>query len=182
MRRGTKGPARMSEDERGAEGGRPDWLRHHGDDLSRLLSLSDGVFAFAFTLLVLQLTVPVIDTSGLSDGQISQRLAGALGGEVPAILAFALGTIFIGLQWVVHHRTFRDIRRYDPILLWLNLGFLATVAINPFLLGVFIRYPTTSAAVMLYGGARRSPSDCSRSSGGMRPGIGAASTRRWAPA
>ena len=144
----------MSEDEGGAEGGRPEWFRHHGEDLSRLLSLSDGVFAFAFTLLVLQLTVPVIDTTGLSNGAVSRALAQALWGDLPAILAFAIGAVFIGLQWTVHHRTFRYIRRYDSPLLWLNLGFLATVAINPFLLGVFIRYQETSAAVMLYGGGQ----------------------------
>ncbi|EQD53649.1 membrane protein containing DUF1211, partial [mine drainage metagenome] len=151
---GFRGSARMSEDERGAGAGTPGWLRHQGEDLSRLLSLSDGVFAFAFTLLVLQLTVPAIDTTGLTNGQISQRLAAALGGDVPAILAFAVGALFIGLQWVVHHRTFHYIRRFDSPLLWINIGFLATVAINPFLLGVFIRYQETSTAVMLYGGGQ----------------------------
>jgi uncharacterized membrane protein len=142
----------MSEDERVAEEFPVDPTRHRGEDLSRILSLSDGVFAFAFTLLVLQLTVPAIDTTGRSTGQISSLLAQALVGEWGAIYAFALGAIFIGLEWMVHHRVFQYIRRFDSGLLWLNIAFLAAVALNPFLLGVYIRYSDTSAAVMLYGG------------------------------
>ncbi|EQD31255.1 membrane protein, partial [mine drainage metagenome] len=59
-----------------------------------------------------------------------------------------------GFSGSSHHRTFHYIRRFDSPLLWINIGFLATVAINPFLLGVFIRYQETSTAVMLYGGGQ----------------------------
>lgn len=55
-----------------------------GEDLGRIISLSDGAFAFALTLLVL--TVPSFDVTGLTSAQVSGHLGALLRGDYPAFL------------------------------------------------------------------------------------------------
>jgi uncharacterized membrane protein len=132
---------------------RPETLRMReapGEDLSRLLSLSDGVFAFALTLLVLTLTVPAINTAGLNSQQTSGALGAALLQHYGQFLAYIFAFIMIALWWMAHHRTFRYIERYDSVLLDLNLALLLEIAVLPFILEVFTAYQDTQVAVILF--------------------------------
>jgi uncharacterized membrane protein len=113
-----------------------------GEDLSRILSLTDGVFAFALTLLVLGLTVPM----GVSNGQ----LAGRLGQDWQTFLGYAFAFVMIAVWWTNHHRTFRYIERYDSVLMWLNMAVLLEIAVMPFILQVFADYPDAQVAVVLF--------------------------------
>jgi len=121
-----------------------------GEDLGRIISLSDGVFAFALTLLVLGLTVPALNTGGLSSGQVSGQLAAKLSGDWPKFVGYVFAFVMIAVWWMVHHRTFRYIQRYDFVLMWVNTVLLLEIAVMPFVLQVFTAYTDTQAAVILF--------------------------------
>lgn len=121
-----------------------------GEDLSRILSLTDGVFAFSLTLLVLGLTVPVIVTTGLSNGQVSGQLGARLNQDWQVFLGYVFAFVMIAVWWTYHHRTFRYIERYDSVLMWLNMAVLLEVAVMPFVLEVYTAYFGTQVAVVLF--------------------------------
>jgi uncharacterized membrane protein len=107
-----------------------------GEELDRIISLSDGVFAFALTLLVLSLTVPISKTGTFTNG----GLGAALNHDYGAFIAYAFAFVMIAIWWVVHNRTFYYIARYDSTLVWLNMAMLAQIAVMPFVLGVYSSY------------------------------------------
>jgi TMEM175 potassium channel family protein len=122
-----------------------------GSDLSRPIALADGVFAFALTLLVLQLTVPLgVCASTSSSTACSTLVAQALSNDYRAFIGYVEAFLIISIWWFSHHRLFRYIERYDAVLLWLNLGFLLTVAVAPFFVGLFLQYPETSVGLLLF--------------------------------
>ena len=121
-----------------------------GEDLGRIISLTDGVFAFALTLLVLGLTVPVISSNGLSSGTISGQLGQQLQSDWPKFLGYVFAFVMIAVWWTYHHRIFRYIERYDTVLMWANMAVLLEVAVMPFVLQVFAAYPDTQVAVILF--------------------------------
>jgi uncharacterized membrane protein len=89
---------------------------------SRLEAFSDGVFAIAATLLVLELHVP----RGEPD------LARALVELWPAYAAYLISFLTIGIVWVNHHTLLEHCRRADRRFLYLNLLLLIAVGIVPF--------------------------------------------------
>jgi uncharacterized membrane protein len=98
---------------------------------SRLEAFSDGVFAIAATLLVLDLRVRA------SPGHLAQ----ALGHEWPHYATFAVSFLTIGIIWVNHHGQFHRITSVDRPLLFLNLLLLMFVVLIPFptqLLGEYL--------------------------------------------
>ncbi len=110
-------------------------LDGEGTDMGRITSLSDGVFGFAMTLLVLNLALPAIGTSSHHASLVSY-LSG-LGGS---LLDYALAFIIVGTWWSTHHRIFSAIRRYDRRLTFLNLMFLLLITITPFTLAIVFVY------------------------------------------
>ncbi|MGH7685882.1 MAG: TMEM175 family protein [Candidatus Dormibacteria bacterium] len=92
-------------------------------DTTRVEAFSDGVFAVAITLLVLNLVVPPHLPGGLLH---------ALGELWPAYLAYLASFLFVGVSWVNHHGVFRRLRSVDRGLCWVNLGILITVVPTPF--------------------------------------------------
>jgi uncharacterized membrane protein len=109
-------------------------LPFEGEDMGRILGLSDGIFSFAMTLLVLSLVVPSTTTLPLPN------LNHYLGGLTDAFIAYVVGFLIIGSFWVAHHRLFRHIRKWDTVLLWLNILLLLTVAVDPFIIGLYMTY------------------------------------------
>src|SRR5215211_2855213 len=114
-------------------------------DTGRIEAFSDGVFAIAITLLIIEIGVPhVVGTESLFDKLV--RLW-------PSYLGYATSFLVIGTVWANHHNRFRLISRSDHILLFLNIVFLMSVAFIPFptaLLAEYIReeeYRTTAVAV-----------------------------------
>lgn len=93
----------------------------------RLSTLADGVFAIVMTLLVLELSVPVV--KGLSgNSELLLKLAELW----PEFLIYGLSFMILGLFWVIHHSIFADVKRYDTTLVWLNIAFLMFVSLVPF--------------------------------------------------
>lgn len=68
-------------------------------DLGRLLALSDGVFAIAMTLLVLDIRVP--------DEVHGDDFLRAMADLRPAIAGYLISYLVIGVLWLTHHRLFR---------------------------------------------------------------------------
>ncbi len=96
-----------------------------GKDLSRIFAFTDGVFAIAITLLVLQIEVP----AGVTD---DASLWAGVKDEGPDLLAFAISFWVIGMYWVGSHRFMRTVNEYDRGLMVLTLGYLAFVVLVPF--------------------------------------------------
>jgi uncharacterized membrane protein len=115
--------------------------RVEATDLGRLVAFTDGVFAIAITLLVLNLEVPDVSDSRL--GEELWRLG-------PQLLAYFLSFGVVGRFWLVHHRVFSTVGSFDPTVLRLNLLYLALVVLIPFTTEVLGEYGDTSAAVMVY--------------------------------
>lgn len=116
-----------------------------GYGVGRLLTLSDGVFAIAMTLLVLSIPVPRL--TGL---QGDKELVAALWGLLPNLVAFALSFMLVGLYWMVHHRIFRWVRRVDQRLQAFNLMALFLVCLVPFPAALEARYSQLLPAFELY--------------------------------
>jgi uncharacterized membrane protein len=115
-------------------------------DSARLGTFSDGVFAVAITLLVLEIRPPE-DTHDLGAELI--RLW-------PSYLAYLVSFLLIGLVWANHHTMFEHIEGIDRPLMFLNTLLLLDVAFIPFTAAVLARSFHDGAgervAVGLYGG------------------------------
>ncbi|MBC7807979.1 MAG: DUF1211 domain-containing protein [Akkermansiaceae bacterium] len=112
----------------------------------RVNAFSDGVFAIAITLLVLDIKSPSA-WRVTSDADLTQ----AIGALWPNFAAYIQSFLVIGVYWVAHHSLLRFVRRVDRAFLWLNNLFLLCVAFIPFpasLLGSFTGYRTSS---LVYG-------------------------------
>jgi uncharacterized membrane protein len=92
--------------------------------LGRILTFSDGVFAIAILLLLIDIKLPA--------GTSTTDLGAALVSLWPNYLAFFISFVVIGLYWSAHVRLFREIVRYDWGLVWLNLLYLLFIVIIPF--------------------------------------------------
>jgi uncharacterized membrane protein len=99
---------------------------------NRLEAFSDGVFAIAITLLILEIRIP--------ESGPGTDLAEELLHLWPSYAAYAVSFLVIGIYWVNHHSVFDHIARVDRPLLFLNLWLLLTVSFMPFPTAVFARY------------------------------------------
>lgn len=96
-------------------------------ETGRIEAFSDGVFAIAVTLLVLEIRPP--EGESITDGT---KLWAALGHEWPHYLAFVLGFGFVAIMWMNHHMLFSYIRRSSHGLLLLNSLLLMMISFFPF--------------------------------------------------
>ena len=113
----------------------------------RLEALADGIFAFALTLLVLDLRLPALPP-GVDDAALRQALAGLLPKATIWLLSFAV----IAASWVVQQRTFALLSKIDPDLLRIELILLALVSLFPFSQSVQGAYGDLATASQLYSG------------------------------
>lgn len=96
-------------------------------DTGRVEAFSDGVFAVAATLLVLNLQPPDI-----GPGKQFPTLALALWGMAPKLVVYAISFSFILIMWINHHNMFRGIRGTDHTFLLLNGLLLLLITLVPF--------------------------------------------------
>lgn len=104
--------------------------------LSRLEALSDGVFAIAITLLILNVHLP--SNTGPVAPQLSHLIA--------PIATYVLSFVIVGTYWVAHHSMLGEMRNPGRPLWWPNLLALMVVAFMPFPAGVLALHPYDAAA------------------------------------
>jgi TMEM175 potassium channel family protein len=129
--------------------GRATYLKKGGTmSTSRTEAFSDGVFAIAATLLVLELKVPQVEPGGLAD---------ALLGNWPSYATYVVSFLVIGIIWVNHHAVMERTRKVNRPLLFLNLMFLMAVALIPFPTALLADYLQAGhderLAAAVYGGS-----------------------------
>ena len=90
---------------------------------SRVEAFSDGVFAVAITLLVLEFVVPQAN---------SGHLLASLLGQWPQLVTFVASFLTVGVVWVNHHAVFKGLRKVDRTTLFINLVLLLTVVLVPY--------------------------------------------------
>jgi uncharacterized membrane protein len=111
---------------------------------TRLETFSDGVFAIAATLLVLEFSVGTVS---------GPKLGHALLELWPSYLAYVTSFLTIGIIWINHHYCVQTLARSDRTLLFLNLLLLLTVGFLPFptkLVAQYLQQPGEQAAVYAY--------------------------------
>ena len=115
-------------------------------ETGRVEAFSDGVFAIAITLLILEIKIPKP-----SDGALGNQLLR----QWPSYFAFLISFVFIGVMWINHHRLFTHIKRCNNTLMILNLLLLLGVTIVPFptaVLATHIGFADQRTAALLYNG------------------------------
>ena len=115
-------------------------------DTGRLEAFSDGVFAIAITLLILEVRV---------EQSPEESLAAALHHALPEIGAYAASFLQIGIMWANHHALFRLVDRVDQLLLLFNLLLLGCVSFLPLPTRLVAEHTSgldARTAVLLYGG------------------------------
>ncbi|KAA0273119.1 MAG: DUF1211 domain-containing protein [Acidobacteria bacterium] len=111
-------------------------------ELDRVGGFSDGVFAVAITLLVLNIEVPQLAGD--------ERLTTALDELVPDVTAYFIAFAVIGLFWYGHHKAWARLRATSPRLVWSNLVLLSLIALMPFTTDLLGSYGDQSVAVVLF--------------------------------
>jgi TMEM175 potassium channel family protein len=119
-------------------------LEERAFDYARTVALSDGVFAIAMTLLVLQISVPQLISSEHSE--LGKRLLDHRDEFTSYAISFAVISVF----WIRHHVFFRGLATIDTQLTVLNLAYLGFVAFIPYPTRLLGLYGDEPASVVLY--------------------------------
>lgn len=123
-------------------------------ETGRLEAFSDGVFAVAITLLVLNIKIPGLDVSA-SHLPNDKQLWPILLNEWPMLAAYATSFATIGVMWLNHHRLYTHIKRTNTVLMLLNLLLLLIIVFIPVptaLVAEYLVRPDQHAAALLYSG------------------------------
>jgi uncharacterized membrane protein len=104
-------------------------------ETTRVEAFSDGIFAIAITLLVLNIRVPTPDLTGHGSTLLPSLLH-----LWPAYLGYLISFFTIGIMWVNHHSMFVLIRRTDRYFLLISVFFLMWIAFLPFPTAVMAEY------------------------------------------
>ena len=114
-------------------------------NLDRLSALSDGVFAFAMTLLVLDLSLPA--ASAVHSEHDLWRVLARL---TPNLLIYLMGFLTLGIFWNGQQTQLNYIERGDRDLAWIHLAFLFTITLMPFSTRLLAEFVHFRAAILVY--------------------------------
>jgi uncharacterized membrane protein len=116
-----------------------------GQSVERLAALSDGIFAVAMTLLVLDLRAPTAEAIH-SEHDLWRALV-VLG---PRFLMYAMSFMTLGIFWVGQQTQLNHLRHCDRSLSWIHLAFLAVVSITPFSTAFLAEFTRYRVALLTY--------------------------------
>jgi uncharacterized membrane protein len=116
--------------------------RFAGSSLDRLAALSDGVFAVAMTLLVLDLKPPSLAHHSLGYGLLHH--------VAPRLLPYGLSFLTLGIFWVGQQTQLTSFTRSTRALTWIHLTFLLAVTLMPFSTGLLAQDTTYRLAMVVY--------------------------------
>ncbi len=120
---------------------------------TRVEAFSDGVFAIAITLLVLEIKVPPVGERGAAG------LGAALLARWPSYVAYVVSFLTLGVIWANHHAVMDHVRRADRGLLLVTVFFLMAVSFLPFPTAVLAEHLASGpgrdrlVATLFFGGA-----------------------------
>jgi uncharacterized membrane protein len=115
--------------------------------LDRIVFLSDGLFAIALTILVIDLRLPDLPAAAGS-----AEISNAISDLAPRVFAYGLSFTIISLYWVAHLRRFKLIERANSGLAYLNLLLLAFIAVIPFPTALIGEHGDLPLPVVIYAG------------------------------
>jgi uncharacterized membrane protein len=131
--------------------------RFAGSSLERLAALSDGVFAVAMTLLVLDLKAPSVPKRAQhpvwSSGRGGSEHAlahGLLHQVAPRLLPYAMSFLTLGIFWVGQQTQLSNFTRSTRALTWIHLTFLLAVTLMPFSTGLLAEDTTYRLSMAVY--------------------------------
>lgn len=116
-----------------------------GRSLDRIAALSDGLFAVAMTLIVLEVHVP-LKAAVHSEHDLWLALAAL----APRAVTYVLSFITLGIFWVGQQTQLDQLERGDRNLAWLHVAFLAVVAVMPFSTELLADFITFRTALLVY--------------------------------
>ena len=134
-----------NQDEHAQAQSRMHYNRVAGQSLERVAALSDGVFAVALTLLVLDLRVPAADAI-----RSERDLIVALWLLVPHLLPYFLSFMTLGIFWIGQQTQLSHFARSDRTLTWIHLGFLLAITLLPFSTALLSAFITYRVALLVY--------------------------------
>ncbi len=111
---------------------------------SRLEAFTDGVFAIAATLLVLDLT-----THAFGEITSDAQMWAALAGMWELFFNFALSFVLLCMMWMIHVQQFEHVARTDGVLTWLNNARLLFIVLVPFATSLTTEYSEWMAGRLL---------------------------------
>jgi uncharacterized membrane protein len=112
---------------------------------SRVEALSDGVFAIAMTILVLNISVPTAETVS------ADQLPDALRHVAPQVIVYIISFVNLGVLWVGQHNQYHFIDRADRWFLWINILYLLLISFMPLATALLGHYPLHRVALVVYG-------------------------------
>ncbi len=128
-----------------------------GQNLERLAALSDGIFAVAMTLLVLDLRVPMTEVFHSQQPlwvsgslQSEQVLWEALVGLAPRLLPYLMSFMTLGIFWLGQQTQLNYFARSNRNLAWIHLAFLLAVTLMPFSTGLLAEFIAYRLALVVY--------------------------------
>jgi uncharacterized membrane protein len=116
-----------------------------GRSLERIAALSDGLFAIAMTLLVLDVRVPAMEAI-----HSEADLWHALVALSPRFITFLMSFLTLGIFWSAQQTQLNYTARADRDLAWLNIAFLAAISLMPFSTMLLAEFITFRLAVVVY--------------------------------
>lgn len=116
-----------------------------GRSLERLAALSDGIFAVAMTLLVLDLHLPAA-----AQVHSERELLAALGALGPQWITYAMSFLTLGIFWAGQQTQLNHIGEGTRDLSWIHLGFLFAITLLPLSTRLLAEFITYRAALGLY--------------------------------
>ncbi len=116
-----------------------------GQNVERLAALSDGIFAVAMTLLVLDLRVPISTTV-----HSEHDLWHVLHPLAPRLVIFLMSVMTLGIFWVGQQTQLNHFARADRNLSWIHISFLCAVSLTPFSTALLAEYIHFRTALLIY--------------------------------
>ena len=116
-----------------------------GQNAERLAALSDGVFAVAMTLLVLDLHAPAAEAI-----HSEHELWRALVPLAPQLFMYMMSFMTLGIFWVGQQTQLNHLRRSGRNLTWIHLGFLLVVTMTPFSTSLLAEHTEYRLALLVY--------------------------------
>ena len=116
-----------------------------GQSLERLAALSDGLFAIAMTLLILDIRIPA--AAGIHGEGALWHAVAAL---APRFVMYLMSFLTLGIFWAGQQTQFNHFARADRDLAWIHLAFLAAVATMPFSTQLLAEFITFRVALLIY--------------------------------